>query len=209
MTGYGPIILIMLIMMLVMGGITLRRVLHPYLGRYDIALILDPMKDTQIDKTKKGKEKALITIGGAHYFMAGRKEFDPMVEDFRVGKKADAFTYRRDNSKVAFVQGTHRVFFHRKNESFPMAIGWGLPARSTSAKGMDMFVAQELWKQGIAALRSATNAPLAMMIMAAVLGFAAAAAIFFAFHPGYVPVGTYPSGATSTSTVVAVMRVVI
>lgn len=196
----NPIIAVSLLTDAVMGIFILRQILHPYLGKFDIALILDPMKDTNIDVSIKGKKKALVTIAGAQYYMAGRKEIPTLVDEFRIGKGANAFTYRRDNSKIAFIQWTHRVFLYKKDQSFPVAVGIGQPARNTSAKGMDMFVAQELWGQGIRALARANSAPMIMLIMMLIAGVALGY-IVGNFEPINKATGVAVQTATSTTAV--------
>lgn len=168
----NPIIAVSLLIDAVMGIFIARQILHPYLGKFDIALILDPMKDTDIDVSVKGKKKALVTIAGTQYYMAGRKEFPTNADGFHFGKGANGIQYFRENGKVAFIQWTHRVYFYIAGKAYPVPIGIGVPARGTSAKGAHMFIIQQLWGQAVRALAKANSAPMIMLIMMLVAGVA-------------------------------------
>src|SRR5207253_2749840 len=120
------------------GFVILKRMLHPILGVFDIALILQPLgTDQDIPKPKKdmtADEQTIYVnkyIKGKILTMAYRKEFPVLKEAFRIGKKDEGFTYRVIPTKVAFLQRTHRVYEYLHGLSYPINVSYGSPDRLT------------------------------------------------------------------------------
>lgn len=190
----NPILVVVLVMDGAMGLQLARSMLHPYVGNFDIALILQPLGDKTDPKAKGKLSEAAILM------MANRVEFNPMREAFRVGKKSNAFTYKVDPSQVAFIQRTHRVYYYQKGLAYPVPVGYGTPARTTTSKGMDLYVAQKLWGQAVAATQKLNfSLPIMVAILCVAAGAGVAGAIFFAVHPGFVPLTSIPHNSTTVT----------
>lgn len=153
----NAILLVPLVGDAIMALVIARNLLHPILGNFDIALILRPLNDN------KGRTR--------NYMICGRIEINPKKEAFRIGKKDEGFTYRVDDSMVAFIQRTHRVFYYLEKKAYPIPYFVGAPGRNTSSKGMDLFVAQRLWQQAVAATQKLNfTLPAIMLVMCILAG---------------------------------------
>lgn len=221
----NPVLTVTLIMDVVLGLNILRQYLHPYLGNFDIALILQPLEP---EGQEKAQQQSLDQIAGAKtrikaaaapsgrqlvaaatkktderkvWMIAGRVEFNPMKEAFRVGRGNDAFTYKVDTSKMAFIQRYHRVYYYEKGHAYPMTYSYAMNVRTTSSKGMDLFVAQKLWQQAVAATQKLNVAlPIMVIIISIAAGAGLGFMIFYFAHPGFVVAGTEVTRSVTTGT---------
>lgn len=201
------------------GGVMIaKRILHPILGNFDIALILQPMGDDKEipppkpNMTAEEQRKYVENyLKGKIFSMAGRIEFNPNKEAFRLGggrssimgAKSEGFTYRVDPKKVVFLQRTHRVYEYVKGLAYPVTVHYGLPERLTTSKGMDGFVALRLWRDAIdSTKRVASNVPIAIAIMCVIMGLLGGFTLFYAIHTqlGFVPYVAPVVNATTHST---------
>ena len=188
----NPILVVTLVMDVGMGAQLARSMLHPYVGNFDIALILEPLTV----KDKKEDEPEMM-------MMAYRKEFNPLREEFRIGKKQDALTYRVDPAKVAFMQRYHRVYVYQVDKSYPVSVGYGMPPRPTSAKGMDVFVARKLWGQAVAATQKMNmTLPTLVAVLCVVAGLGMGFVVFYVAHVqlGFCPIGSLACTVVHTTT---------
>lgn len=218
----NPILIVTLVMDVALGANILRTWLHPYLGNFDIALILQPLEpegqgkqqalEEGMARTSKsrpaaptGRQTVAATTKRTDektvWMIAGRVEFNPMKEAFRIGKGDGAFTYRVDTSKMAFIQRYHRVYYYEKGHAYPMTYSYGMNVRTTSSKGMDLFVAQKLWQQAVAATQKLSFAiPLLMVVMCIAAGVGVGFMVFYFVHPGFVAAGTVAKSVTTATT---------
>lgn len=187
----NPILIISLGMDVGLGVTIIKNMLHPYLGNFDIALILKPLEPQQ--EEKKITEKKM-------WMMTSRVEFNPDREVFRVGKGDGASSYRVDPSKVAFIQRHHRVYYYEYGKAYPLSYAYGMNTIKTTAKGMDIFIIQQLWKQAVAATQKLNFAlPILVMIMCVAAGAGLGFMAFYFVHPGFVAAGTQPIVTTATT----------
>lgn len=208
----NPVILILAIDG-IFGLLIAKRALHPILGSFDIALILQPLGNDEetIPKAKKNmteeEQQTYIDkfIKGKILTMAYRKEFPILKQAFRIGKKSDGFTYKVNPKKVAFLQRTHRVYEYLHGFAYPISISYGAPERATTSKGMDMYVAQKMWGQAIDGNRKQNfSLPIFVAVLCIVAGLGIGFALFYGFHTqlGFIP-APYTAPITNSTTTVS------
>lgn len=228
----NPALLVALFADVVMGVSIVRKILHPYVGRFDIALVLEPLnsrKNGKKDDDPTTDKDEQLELNGEILRVVSRVEFDPVKKkEFTIGKGDDAETYRieqpgesgaRERKKgeepvaesstdsaqddldlpgPGFLQWTHRVWFFRRGQAYPITTGFGLPARSTTATAYDKVVRLKLWEQSVRGARNPIpKTPIGMSIMFLALGAAITGALFFAIHPGFVPISSLPATTAS------------
>lgn len=199
----NPILFAVLLMDGFGGVAILRNMLHPYLGNFDIALILEPMGERGLDEaTRKFVLKAKGDDKPALLMMSARVEFNPLRKGFTLGKKEQGLMYTIDPSSVAFIQRTHRVYYYIKDRTLPVKVGYGVNPASPSSRGMFMLIIQKLWGQAVAATQKTNmTLPIFVAILCVVAGLGGGFSLFYALHTqlGFVPYSTPVSSSVTTS----------
>lgn len=227
----NPALVVALTVDVIMGFTVAKRVLHPYLGRFDIAYLLEPLGERDANPTKGAPaEGSTVEVQGQIMMVAGRIEFNPDRKMLTFGKGKDTETYRIEkpgDAKVkkpakkkvkglpaapegpeaspatlpgpGFLQWTHRVWFFRRGQAYPIHVSFGGPARTTSADAADKFVRLRFWEMAVRGARSAElKIPLTFILIYIALGAAISAALFFGVHPGFVPISSVPPQTVSS-----------
>lgn len=218
MVSIDPILLIPLVADLVMGIVIARNALHNKLGVFDIGYVIEPLGRTDEGDIYKVHARVEFNPSNKKFRLGKGKN----AETYRIEGPTENEINRirkwnekrtKDLAKIpelpkddklpgpGFLQWTHRVWFFAKGKAYPISIGFGKPARLTTAKGADMYITQELHGQAVAHLRKVNQTlPIAMAILCVVAGAGIAAALFFALHPGFVPIETQTIGQHATAT---------